>query len=635
MTISLLGTSTVELNNQSTANLTWPGSITANSIAVITVANWKFGASVIPVTPSGFTERVNADIPNGNRAAVYYKECTGSESGSLAVSLSNASFAGWTLAVWDGTNDLTLDATNSAATLSTGTADDATAASVSGTTGQLLVGCYNLSDPPGTTNTDPSGMSAVVSSAFTTSSSRIYSQTLSSTGATGTKTWDYSNSRDYGAMLLLISEAGGGGTPNISSTSSATPAHDSLLTITGTNFGASGGSVALGGITQIVISWSATSIVIRVNRGTNKYGTALNVVVTDSSAVDSNSYALTSILPWSGWDYIDIGTPNTTAANRLTASPDIVSGDQASYTDFGGLVEVFNDGTFSAGTYIAFFKFEIWSSTGGGWGTTADQTLFVSGRPYGGLYGKTSSNPVLGKAKWPGSGIANLALIDAIFERDSTSNVGTLSITLANATLSAAGTTTITGSLAATLAAVTLAGSGTTTILGSLAETLDNATLAASGSVGSPVTGTVSETLDNATLAASGTTTVVGTLAQTLANTTLAGAGTTTIVGTLGVTLENISITASGSVGSAVSGSVSQTLANATLAASGTTTVRGTATPTTEDTTLSGAGTSTVLGTLGVTLGNMTLVASGTAGPVIPSTNSWRFLKLWMSRLGM
>jgi trimeric autotransporter adhesin len=625
MTISLLGTSTVELNNQSTANLTWPGSITANSIAVITVANWKFGASVIPVTPSGFTERVNADIPNGNRAAVYYKECTGSESGSLAVSLSNASFAGWTLAVWDGTNDLTLDTTNSASTLSTGTADDATAASVSGTTGQLLVGCYNLSDPPGTTNTDPSGMSAVVSSAFTTSSSRIYSQTLSSTGATGTKTWDYSNSRDYGAMLLLISEAGGGGTPNISSTSSANPAHESLLTITGTNFGASGGSVALGGITQTVISWSATSIVIRVNRGTNKYGTALNVVVTDSSAVDSNSYALTSILPWSGWDYIDIGTPNTSAANRLTASPDLVSGDQVSYTDFGGLVEVISDGTFTADTYIAFFKFEVWSSTGGGWGTTADQTLFISGRPYGGLYGKTSTQPVLGRAKWPGSGIANLALIDAIFERDSGEVSGTVSITLDNTTLSGQGTTTVLGSVGLTLGSTTLAANGTTTVVGTLSRTLDDTTLSASGSVGAAVSGDVVVTLDSVTLSASGTTTIIGTVSTTLAATTLAAQGTTTILGTVSSTLGDTTLAANGSIGGAVSGSLSITLADTTLSSQGTTTVVGTINSILADATLASNGTSTILGTLSQTLANATLAATGIVGTP-PTTTQWRTL---------
>lgn len=211
MTISLLGTSTAELDNATTVNLTWPAGVTANSIAVITVVNWKFGASVIPTTPAGFTQRVNADIPGGNRVAVYYKECTGTETGALAVALTTASYAGWTLAVWNGTGDLTLDTTNSATTLSTGTATDAIAAGVSGTSGQLLVGCYGLSDPPGTTNANPSGMSVVVSSAFNTSSSRIYSQALSSTGATGAKTWDYTNSRDYGAMLLLISEAGGGG----------------------------------------------------------------------------------------------------------------------------------------------------------------------------------------------------------------------------------------------------------------------------------------------------------------------------------------------------------------------------------------------------------------------------------------
>lgn len=210
---------------------------------------------------------------------------------------------------------------------------------------------------------------------------------------------------------------------------------------------------------------------------------------------------------------------------------------------------------------------------------------------------------------------------------------GTLAQTLDNTTLAASGTPTLTGSLAQTLAATTLSASGTTTILGTLAQTLAATTLAASGTVGSPSSGTVVETLDDTTLSASGTTTVVGTAAQTLANTTLAAAGTTNILGTVGTTLGNDTLAASGSVGSAVSGSVSGNLANTTLAASGTTTLLGTVSYTMENTVSSAQGTTSVTGTVGVTLANTTLAATGTSGFTAGGA-SWRFLKLWISKLG-
>lgn len=211
---------------------------------------------------------------------------------------------------------------------------------------------------------------------------------------------------------------------------------------------------------------------------------------------------------------------------------------------------------------------------------------------------------------------------------------GTLASTLGNTTLAAAGTTTNVGTVSQTLSNVTSAAAGTTTILGTLSLNLSAVTLAASGSVGSPVSGTVTETLDDTTLSASGTTTIVGTSAQTLANTTLSAAGTTTIVGSVNATIGNDTLAASGSVGGAVSGSVGLTLANTTLAASGTTTLLGTVNYTTENTVLAAQGTTSILGTLGVTLVNTTLVATGTSGSTV-SGAAYRFLKLWLSKLGV
>lgn len=124
---------------------------------------------------------------------------------------------------------------------------------------------------------------------------------------------------------------------------------------------------------------------------------------------------------------------------------------------------------------------------------------------------------------------------------------GTLAVTTANDTLSAAGTTTVVGTLAKTTANDTLAASGTTTVTGTLAVTTADDTLAASGAVGSDVTGTLAVTTANDTLSAAGTTTVVGTVAVTEAADTLSASGWAgTVTGTLAVTTANDTLSAAG-----------------------------------------------------------------------------------------
>lgn len=167
--------------------------------------------------------------------------------------------------------------------------------------------------------------------------------------------------------------------PVIDSVSSATPAEGSTLTITGSNFQAAqgAGGVAIGGVAQVETSWADTSVAVTVSKGTTiKNGVAVNVVLTDNDAVDSNAFALTSIQPPSGWQYVDIGTPDTTASNRLTATPDLASGDQVEYGNIVGTgsVTVFDDGTFVADAGVTAFDFRVFTAVDG-WGASATQTV--------------------------------------------------------------------------------------------------------------------------------------------------------------------------------------------------------------------------------------------------------------------
>lgn len=232
-------------------------------------------------------------------------------------------------------------------------------------------------------------------------------------------TFTLSAGTNVAMIVLSFKEAGAGTTPAITSTSSATPANGSTLTITGTDFGASqgAGSVTIGGVVQAVTSWADTSITVLVARGTNKYGSAVNVVVTDNALASSSPYALTGLTPQSGWSYVNITTPNTSVGARISTTPDLSSGDQVAYDNVGGLVSVAADATFSVGTSVQSFDFEVWSSPEG-WGFAATQYIVttqatsrgryaarvvLSSRGHGSLY---LLNPVnwgavpLGVEKW-------------------------------------------------------------------------------------------------------------------------------------------------------------------------------------------------------------------------------------------
>lgn len=180
------------------------------------------------------------------------------------------------------------------------------------------------------------------------------------------------------AALMTVTYKGGASGPSISGVSNASPANGSALTITGTNFGASqgAGTVNLGGTVQTVTSWAATSITITVARGANQYGVTLNIVVTDNGAAASNAFPITGIVPQSGWSYVNLTAQNADSTKRLTASADLASGDQVAYDNKTSLVTVLADSTFYCTSAVASFNCEAWTGgAGGGWGTTALQTI--------------------------------------------------------------------------------------------------------------------------------------------------------------------------------------------------------------------------------------------------------------------
>ena len=163
--------------------------------------------------------------------------------------------------------------------------------------------------------------------------------------------------------------------PNITSVSSDNPREGALFTITGDHFEATQGTgyVSIGGITQPIVSWSDTSIVVTLDLGTNKCGVAANVVVHGLTVGAGNNYALTTLQPPVGWAFINLATPNATASHRVTSIADLSSGDQIKYDTVGGLVEMFDDATYSADSTVSAFSLKAW--TPNVWGALGTETL--------------------------------------------------------------------------------------------------------------------------------------------------------------------------------------------------------------------------------------------------------------------
>jgi|688.fasta_scaffold01111_4 hypothetical protein len=204
---------------------------------------------------------------------------------------------------------------------------------------------------------------------------------------------------------------------------------------------------------------------------------------------------------------------------------------------------------------------------------------------------------------------------------------GSVSSTLANATLSSSGTLAsgLSGSLSAVLADVSLSSTGTLAsgASGTVTRTLDAATLASSGNVGSAVTATVSVTLADATLSASGTLAagLTGSTTQTLDSTTLSSSSTVAAgaSGTVTRSLDNATLSSTGGAAGSVTGSLSSTLAAVTCSSSATLAagLSGTVTRTLADVVSSATGTlaAGASGSVTRTLADATLVSTGSFSP--------------------
>lgn len=168
------------------------------------------------------------------------------------------------------------------------------------------------------------------------------------------------------------------GGPTITSTSDDTPTDGSTLTVNGTGFGTNTGSagITLGGTSVTPSSWTSTAIQIQIALGSRKYGTNYAIVVTNSTGTASSGYNV-QIQPASGVSYVNLSGTLATSGDRITATPDLESGDQVEWSNVAGGsigdVTVNADGSFTAAVGVTSFDVRV--NDGTGWSVVATQYI--------------------------------------------------------------------------------------------------------------------------------------------------------------------------------------------------------------------------------------------------------------------
>lgn len=190
---------------------------------------------------------------------------------------------------------------------------------------------------------------------------------------------------------------------------------------------------------------------------------------------------------------------------------------------------------------------------------------------------------------------------------------GSLAVTLADISVSAAGALTVSGSASNTLAAVGISASGAVAVAGSAALALADVGLSGSGAVGSsPISGALSVALSDVLAAASGAVTITGAAGLSLGSLGLSAAGAVVVTGSASSTLGAASLSGAGAV--AVSGAAANQLGPASLTGAGAVAITGAAANSLGAASLAGAGVvgnAPITGALGVTLGGVVAAGSG------------------------
>jgi hypothetical protein len=214
--------------------------------------------------------------------------------------------------------------------------------------------------------------------------------------------------------------------------------------------------------------------------------------------------------------------------------------------------------------------------------------------------------------------------------------VGSASITLEAATVSAASTVALAGAAAVTLAAATSSAAATVDIASAAAVTLADATTTATGAVAiacaaaitladatvsaesvigaAPISGEAAITLADATTSAAATIAIAGASAVALGDVTTTAAGALAIAGVAAVTLDGATVAATAMA--PIAGAVAVPLADATATAAATLALAGECAVTLDDATATAAGTVDIAAAAAITLEDATVTAAGESNSI-------------------
>jgi hypothetical protein len=179
--------------------------------------------------------------------------------------------------------------------------------------------------------------------------------------------------------------------------------------------------------------------------------------------------------------------------------------------------------------------------------------------------------------------------------------IGSVTSTLAAATVSSTATVDVAGTLASSLAAATVASTATVAVAGTLTQTLGAATVASTATVA--VAGTLTQTLGAATVASTGIIPVTGTTTRTNQDASLSSSIEIVSQGSAALLLSGVSASITGEI--PVVGNCDRTGDAATVTASGNLPITATVAKTLADTTVFSEG-EILLGTLYTTLSDAT-----------------------------
>jgi hypothetical protein len=396
MTAFVKSTGKVKHNSATTLTLPFGSAPAATGNTIIV----RVGVNDTGLTNSSFTDNqggtyvIDKTDNNAGGVAGYIARRTDalSTGSTVTVTVTSASSVFWT----GEASEYSGVSTNNVQTASSGSGTSSPFTATLGSvlnSGELAVSLavaddntatQGISDPP--TGGTATWTTRVAEQDTSTSTAIVGADLISAGGSADAATW--ATNTTTGRVGIIVGYKASASAPTITdvNTTEIVKAGDTGINFTGTNLGANTGArtidIVQGAVAVAQTQTAGDSTTGTVNIVTEPGGAAIKFGSASFRATvsgQSGSIALT-VNPATGELYTDLGTPNTTAANRITAVGDLVSGDQLHARSPGGGaapagLTLNNDATFyfTSGNTPVAFEVRAWDQSDATWGAFALQ----------------------------------------------------------------------------------------------------------------------------------------------------------------------------------------------------------------------------------------------------------------------